>query len=86
MRETTDVLGVALGNAAALLDPEVIVITGGVARAGELLHVPIAETVARVAPYPPRVVLSTLYEQAAILGAVWGVLHKHESSLRINVE
>lgn len=86
VRETTDVLGVALGNAAALLDPEVIVITGGVARAGELLRAPIAETVARVAPYPPRVVLSTLYEQAAILGAVWGVLHKHESSLRINVE
>ncbi|HLS90462.1 MAG TPA: ROK family transcriptional regulator [Limnochordia bacterium] len=86
VRETTDVLGVALGNAAALLDPEVIVITGGVARAGELLRAPIAETVARVAPYPPRVVLSTLYEQAAILGSVWGVLHKHESSLRINVE
>lgn len=86
VREATGVLAVALANAAALLDPEVIVITGGVARAGDLLVAPIAETVARVAPYPPRVVLSTLHEEATILGAVWGVLHKNESSLRINVE
>ena len=86
VRETTDVLAVALANAAALLDPEVIVITGGVARAGELILAPIADAVSRIVPYPPRVVLSTLFEEATILGAVWGVLHKHESSFRINVE
>ncbi len=53
------VLGVALGNMVNTLDPEVLVVGGGVARAGELLLAPAEEMMCRRAlsrgtvPYPP---------------------------------
>lgn len=85
VKETTDMLAVALSNVASLLDPEVIVITGGVSGAGHSLLDPIVRTVERVVPYPPQVHLSTLREEAAILGAVWGVLRQNGSAIRIHM-
>src|SRR5690606_22152361 len=55
-KETAEVMGVALANLCTLMDPEVLVIGGGVARAQEsLLLEPVRRIVETLVPYPPRV-------------------------------
>lgn len=81
-RETVDVLGVALANLASLVDPETIVIGGGVAGAPEQLFLkPLGDVVATLTPYPPRLVAWELGERAGIYGAVSMVVHSQRSSI-----
>lgn len=81
-RETVDVLGVALANLASLVDPETIVIGGGVAGAPEELFLgPLREVITTLTPYPPRIVGWQLGERAGIYGAVSMVVHSRRSSI-----
>lgn len=81
-RETAETLGVALANLCCLMDPEVLVLAGGVSRAPrELLLDPVRRIVETLVPYPPKIVLSQLKEQAAILGAAALVLESRRSSI-----
>ncbi len=72
-REAGQRIGKALGNVVQLLDPEVIVINGGISKAGEILIEPIKDSLKRyIMPLPERrlrVVQSSLGEKAGILGA-----------------
>jgi len=56
--------------AAVILNPETVIIGGGLSRAGETLLAPLQRHLAELAPIPPRVVLSDLGEEAVALGAV----------------
>ncbi|MEV4368743.1 ROK family protein [Nonomuraea sp. NPDC049637] len=72
IREAAVILGRSIASAATLLDPDVIVLGGGVIGLGELLAVPLIETIRRYAPrglgsVPVR--LSTLGSHGAVLGA-----------------
>jgi predicted NBD/HSP70 family sugar kinase len=67
--EVVDALGELVVNIAAILDPEVIVLGGGLARTGPVLFSPLADRLATSVPYPPRLVASTLAEQAVAQGA-----------------
>lgn len=81
-RETADVLGIALANLAALLNPETVVVGGGVARTPERFFLePIRDIVNTLAPYPPQVVSWALGERAGIYGAVSMVVHSQRSSI-----
>ncbi|OUM99111.1 MAG: hypothetical protein BAA04_06525 [Firmicutes bacterium ZCTH02-B6] len=81
-RETAEMLGVALANLCCLMDPEVLVLGGGVSRAPrELFLDPVQRIIETLVPYPPRVVPSHLGEQAVILGAVATVLDSRRSSI-----
>lgn len=66
-------IGRALGNVVQLLDPEVIVINGGISKAGEIILEPIRTSLQRyIMPLEGRklrVVSSVLREEAGILGA-----------------
>ncbi|MER6511036.1 ROK family protein [Nonomuraea sp. NPDC001636] len=72
IREAAVILGRSIASAATLLDPDVIVLGGGVTGLGELLTVPLIETIRR---YTPRgldsvpVRFSTLGAHGAVLGA-----------------
>lgn len=74
--ETALHLASALAGAICLLDPEVVVLTGGVMRAGELLAAPIRRHVEALTPYLPEIVLSTLGLRAGVLGAAALVLEE----------
>mgnify|MGYP005852781287 CR=1 FL=1 len=72
--ETVDYLSFAVAIIGALIDPEVIVLGGGVARSAELLIGPILQRLEGVVPSPIRLVHSTLGSRAAVMGAIMLVL------------
>lgn len=67
--EATSALGDLVVNVAALLDPQVIVVGGGLARSGAALFEPLAERLRSSVPFPPRLVPSQLEERAVAQGA-----------------
>jgi predicted NBD/HSP70 family sugar kinase len=68
--DVTADLGDLVVDVAALLDPEVIVVGGGLAEAGAALFEPLSERLAAALPYPPRLVPSALEDAAVLHGAV----------------
>jgi glucokinase len=66
-------LGRMIGAAVNLLDPDVVVLGGGIAQAGEMLLAPVRASVARhaLASHVDRleIVLATLGERAGVMGA-----------------
>ena len=69
-----DLLGIGIANAINMLDPDVVIVGGGVSRAGEAFFAPLREAVQRVgAPSPPGavpVVPAELGDAVGVLGAV----------------
>jgi len=73
MRETATVLGIGVANLINLLNPEMIVISGGVTRAGDHLFEPLLAEVRkrafRKAAESCRIVPSALGDMAGVVGA-----------------
>jgi len=68
--ETATLIGIAVGNAVTVLDPEIVVFGGGLSREGEALLSRVREVVYRIVPVKPEIVVSTLGEDAQLYGAV----------------
>ena len=62
-------LGDLIVDVAALLDPQIIVIGGGLALAGPALFDPLTQRLAEALPYPPRIAMSALQDAAVLQGA-----------------
>jgi len=75
VEETVDYLSLAIASISALIDPEVVVLGGGVARSPDLLIEPIRHRLDGVVPYVPRIVTSPLGRRAAVMGAIMLVLN-----------
>lgn len=73
--ETVDYLSLAIASVSALLDPEVIILGGGVARSADLLIEPILRRIEGGVPFVPRLVASSLGRRAAAMGAIMLVLN-----------
>lgn len=63
-------LGTGLANISAILNPQIIVIGGGIANAGEAVLEPLKAAIHHAAPHPPVVALSSLGSDGSALGAV----------------
>ena len=72
--ETVDYLSLAVANISATLDPEVIILSGGVARSPDMLIEQILKRLEGVVPFVPRLVASPLEGRAVIMGAIMLVL------------
>jgi glucokinase-like ROK family protein len=72
--DMVDYLTIALTAVIGLLDPEVIIINGGVSRSGDLLVEPLKKRLKGLVPFEPRIIRSELGIQATVLGAVMMVL------------
>ncbi len=74
IRDTAKFLGIGIGNLLNILNPDVVVITGGVTQAGEPLFEPLRAEVKRRAFRPAvdacRIVAGTLRSSAGMVGAV----------------
>jgi glucokinase-like ROK family protein len=79
--ETVDYLSLIVASVAAILNPELIVLGGGVARSADLLVEPIRRRVEGVVPVMPVIKASELGESAAVMGAIAMVLHSTDDAL-----
>lgn len=73
VQETAGYIGIALSYVVNLLDPEIIVVGGGIARSGKILFNPIRNTVAKhIIPSPIRrikIIPAHLNEKTGVLGS-----------------
>jgi predicted NBD/HSP70 family sugar kinase len=68
--ELTARLGRGVANVATVVDPELVVLGGGIGNAGRALLEPVERAVRAAVPFPPRIVLSELGGDGGALGAV----------------
>ncbi len=72
--ESLDYLAVMVANLASILDPDVIILSGGTITTSDLAT-PVSERIEGTIPFTPRIVRSQLGHRATVLGAIVNVLH-----------
>jgi glucokinase len=75
VEETVDYLSMVIANISTLLDPELIVLSGGVSNSTDLLIPPILDHLDGVIQHIPRLEVSTLGAKATVMGAISLILH-----------
>lgn len=75
INDTLNYLALAISNIACVLNPEMIILGGGVGRSADMLIEPILKRIEGVIPYIPKIVASPLDNRAALLGAITLVLN-----------
>ena len=76
VEETADHISLTIINIASLLDPELIVLGGGVASSGDLLIPAIQQRIQGVIPHVPRIEASVLGTRATVMGATCMTVHR----------
>ena len=79
-REAGECLGTAVSNLINILNPDMVVIGGGVSKSRDILMDPVRETVDKLTMAIPRksvsIVTETVFEDAGVIGAAGLVLHE----------
>ena len=73
-QDTIDLLSMTIANISALLNPEMIILSGGVIRSADMLIEPIRQRIQGTIPFLPRIEVSVLGSRAAVMGAIVMVL------------
>jgi glucokinase len=73
--ETVDYLSIAIVNISTLLDPELIILGGGVSESADVLLPRVQARIQNVLPKTPTLKVSTLGRRAAVMGAIAQVVH-----------
>ena len=63
-------IALAIAAVVAVVDPELVILGGGVGRNGDLLLDPVLEELRALSPFHPRLEVSALGEDAELVGAV----------------
>jgi predicted NBD/HSP70 family sugar kinase len=82
---TVEYLSIAVANLISIVDPEKIVLCGGLGEFGDLFAGPIRDRIAGVIPteYQPEIIPSSLKLDAAIFGAIASVLRLTENAIQV---
>jgi len=81
VEEVSKYLAMGLGNISALLNPEMIVLGGGISKQEDILLKPLRQMMAKITPIPPKIVISSLGDDTGVIGAAalaWDLV-KHTS-------
>jgi glucokinase len=70
VRETLDVLARSIANASVLIDPELIVLGGGMMASADVILSALREHLAAAVPFPPRLAPAHFTRDASLHGAV----------------
>lgn len=73
--ETVDYLTMAIANISTLLDPELIILSGGVSKSSDLFISPILDRLQGIIQHIPRIEVSSLGSKATVMGAISLILH-----------
>jgi glucokinase len=68
--EAINVLSMVVANLCTTLDPERVVVGGGLMRAGQHILPRVTAEIARTVPFPPTVVAARFVDDASLLGAL----------------
>ncbi len=74
-------IALAIAAVAAVVDPELVILGGGIGRNGDLLLEPVERELATLTPFRPRVEVSALGEDAELTGAVSTALQAAQEQL-----
>jgi predicted NBD/HSP70 family sugar kinase len=74
-------IALAIAAIVPVVDPELVVLGGGIGRNAELLLEPIGREFRAISPFAPRVEISPLGEDAVVNGAVWMALQAAQERL-----
>lgn len=74
-------IALAVAAIVPVVDPELVILGGGIGRNGDLLLEPVAEELRRISPFRVRLEISPLGDQAVVLGAVWMALQSAQDLL-----
>lgn len=73
--ETVDYLSIAIINISTLLDPELIILGGGVSESADVLLPRVQARIQNVLPKTPMLKVSTLGRRAAVMGAIAQIVY-----------
>jgi glucokinase-like ROK family protein len=73
--ETADYLSMVVADIATLLDPELVILSGGVSNSMDMLIPPILRRLKGVIQHVPRLEVSALGAKATVMGAISLILH-----------
>jgi predicted NBD/HSP70 family sugar kinase len=76
-----DRIALAAAAIVPIVDPELVVLGGGIGRNGDLLLEPVTQALRAVTPFAVRLEVSPLGEEAVVLGAVWMALQAAQDLL-----
>lgn len=74
-------IALAIAAVVSVVDPELVILGGGIGVNGDLLLEPIERELATVSPFRPRIEVSALREDATLNGAVWMALQAAQDRL-----
>lgn len=75
INETVDYLSIAIVNVSTLLDPELIILGGGVSESADVLLPAVQARIQNILPKMPTIKISTLGRRAAVMGAIAQIVH-----------
>ena len=75
IEETIDYLAIGIAGVVALLDPELIILGGGVAGSADVFIEPILDRIKGAIPIKPKLIASKLGNRAVVLETITSVLH-----------
>jgi predicted NBD/HSP70 family sugar kinase len=76
-----DRIALAAAAIVPIVDPELVVLGGGIGRNGDLLLEPVTQALRAMTPFAVRLEVSPLGEEAVVLGAVWMALQAAQDLL-----
>jgi len=79
--QEADRIALAVAAIAAVVDPELVILGGGIGANGDLLLEPVEDRLRELSPFHPRLEVSVLREEAALHGAVWMALQAAQDRL-----
>jgi predicted NBD/HSP70 family sugar kinase len=70
VRAEVERIALTVAAVAAVLDPELVILGGGIGANGDILLAPVRDRLAEISPFRPRVEASALREEATLYGSV----------------
>jgi predicted NBD/HSP70 family sugar kinase len=74
-------IALTIAAISSVVDPELVILGGGIGTNGDLLLDPVQERLRRLSPFHPRIDTSSLREEATLHGAVWMALQAAQDQL-----
>ncbi|MCL5985666.1 MAG: ROK family transcriptional regulator [Actinobacteria bacterium] len=67
---------IGIANAVILFNPDLLIIGGGISRAGEILLEPLKKEISKLVPITPQIMITKIEDRAPLIGA-WDIVNRN---------